>query len=275
MSMRLKFYMASILCLSLCCACNNNKPAVESNTPKQTARQVADSTRTTVPPTRLFLVVLDSSKSYKDHTAALQGLVNAIANLGPGDQLILARITERLDPKDFVIIDGQWSTNKPDEEVFKPTKNIAEWQKRQRILEAAWQEAENSSQKLVSILEREKTQNTAPLTDLYGALEYGALWLKEQPSAEKTLIVLSDLENDKGRPTFDPPLKSLDLRNIHIKLLFVTYRNADHWTRLESAWRKFFSNAASLTMLDSGRSPMAMISPSKTPRTLQHPFQIH
>jgi hypothetical protein len=114
--------------------------------------------------------------------------------------------------------------------------------------------------------------NTAELTDLYGALEYSVLWLNEQPGLERTLIVCSDLENDTGKPTFAPPTKSLDASRVNVKLLFVTYGDADHWSSIEPAWRTYFSGAASFAMLDSGRAATAMIAPSTTPRKLDHPF---
>jgi hypothetical protein len=223
-------------------------------------------------PARLFLVIFDSSTSYKDYEAAIQGLIDALSNLGPGDQLVVARITEKLNPRDFTIVDGEWSANKPDENIFKPTNKIQQWKKRQQSLEALWQEADDSSQQVTAALENTKTTHTAPLTDLHGALEYSALWLNERSAAEKTLIVFSDLENDTGKPSFDPPAKSLDLSEVHVKLLYVSYRDAEHWQKIESAWRKYFSGARSFTMFDSGRSATALIDPNKTPRNLDHPF---
>ncbi len=270
------FAAAAILLTQCACLIKPVKSSsVDSSTSSKASQPGTSSHRThrmVTVPTRLFLAIFDSSTSYKDYHAAIRGLIDALPNLGPGDQLFIARITEKLNPKDFAIVDGEWSANKPDENIFIPTKNIQEWRKRQQSLDSLWQEADDSSHQVAAALESRKTANTALLTDLHGALEYSALWLNEHPAAEKTLIVLSDLEHDTGKPSFDPPAKSLEMSQVQVKLLYVSYRDAEHWEKLESAWRKYFSGARIFTMLDSGRSASALIAPNKTPRKLDHPF---
>lgn len=271
MSRSFKVCLASVMLLIQCACFEPFETKLSQSNGPQSGASSTRAPKVAATPMRLFLAVFDSSKSYKDHAAAIRGLAEAIKNLGPGDRLILARLNEKLDPKNFMIVDGEWVANKPDEAIFKPTKNVEEWRKRQRKLDTAWQEAEESSQKLTSILKQEESANTALQTDLHGALEYSALWLNEQPGVEKTLIVFSDLENDTGKPSFDPPSKLLDVSKVHVKLLFVTYQDARHFQKIEAAWRKYFSAAASFAILDSGRSPTAMIAPSATPRNLAPP----
>jgi hypothetical protein len=269
------FAAAAILLTQCACLIPVKRSSTDSSTSSKASQPGTPTRRVhkmVTVPARLFLVIFDSSTSYKDYKAAIEGLIDALPNLGPGDQLVVARITEKLNPKDFTIVDGEWSANTPDEDIFKPTKKIQEWKTRQQSLDALWQEADDSSQEVTVALEGRKSANTAMLTDLHGALEYSALWLNEREAAEKTIIVLSDLENDTGTPSFDPPAKSLDLSQVQVKLLYVSYRDAQHWGKIESAWRKYFSRTRSFTMLDSGRSASALIAPNKTPRKLDHPF---
>jgi len=221
---------------------------------------------------RLFLVLLDSSKSYKDYEAAIQGLLSAVRNLGPGDRLVIARITGKIDPKDFILLDA--STPPHRAEILTSSRNIDEWRKKQRELDNVWQQVVENVKTLTLGLQHLKGANSAGRTDLHGAIEYSTTWLNSQPGDEKTLIIFSDLEHDIGKPTFDPPVSQPDVNNLRVELFFISYRDGQHWKTMETAWKRYFNHAAGFEMLDSGRSPSAaMIPPNAMPRQLPSPFQ--
>jgi hypothetical protein len=215
---------------------------------------------------RLFLVVLDFSSSYSDYENVLQALIAELKDLGPGDRFVLARIPGRLNPKDFVLIDA--STDKPADEIFTPSTNLNEWRRKTAVLEIAWREVSKSSQTISSVLQKLHGANKGTSTDLYSAVIYGVRWLHSQDAVEPTLIICTDLEHDLGTPTFAPPATKVDVSDLRVRLLFVTYRNNQHWEKLETEWRKYFGDAADLEILDSGRSANEIFTPSQMPHKL-------
>ena len=215
---------------------------------------------------RLFLILLDFSKSYKDYNAVIQSLISELNDLGPGDRFVLARIPGEVDPKDFVLIDI--SLNKHPDGIFIRTKNLNQWRKNRRDLEIIWRNVSESSKTIVATLRSLRGANTGTRTDLHGAIPYSVRWANSQNAAEVTVIFCTDLEHDMGSPTFAPPTTPVDIRNLNVKLLFITYRNHAHWQKLETSWGAYFAGAASFEILDSGRSVNAIFSPSLVPRTL-------
>jgi hypothetical protein len=221
---------------------------------------------------RIILVLLDSSKSYKDYEAAIQGLLSALNNLGPRDRIVIARTAEHFDPKDFILLDA--STRKLSDEILSASRNIQEWGKKQHELEAAWQRVTENVVTISQVLIRLKGANTMLKTDLHGAVEYSVGWLNSQPGEEKILIVCSDLEHDTGRPTFAPPANLPDVKSLRVNLHFISHKNSQHWKQIEGQWGKYFSGAAGFEMLDSGRSSSALIiSASAVPRQVPNPLK--
>lgn len=221
---------------------------------------------------RVFLVLLDSSRSYKDYEAAIAGLLSTVRNLGPGDRFVVARINGHLDPKDFILIDSV--TNTLPNEIFTASMNIDQWRNKRRVLEAEWQRAAENVQTVSLVLQRLKGANTMLRTDLHGAVKYSVSWLNSQPGDEKYLIVCSDLEHDTGSPTFAPPSSAVEVSKLRVKLHFISYKESQHWQVVETAWSKYFSRTAGFEMLDSGRSSSSeIVRPSVVPRQLPNPLQ--
>jgi len=217
---------------------------------------------------RFFLALLDTSVSYKDYDAALRGLAAARNHLRPGDRFALARINERVDPKNFVILTT--SSDKLAADLLVPPKTIAEWQDKNKRLAKAWGEVDNHHKIIAAALQKLQGANTARRTDLHEAIRYAVRLLNDQAHEEKVLLVCSDLEHDTGRPTFKPPATPLDVAKLRVKLLFVP-GNTRHLTQLEMDWKNYLSRAKSVEVFDSGRSPAGVVIPvSKVPRT--HPM---
>jgi hypothetical protein len=230
--------------------------------PKPVTIQVS----TTDARSRVFLVVVDFSKSYRDFEAVINSLISELKDLGPGDRFVLARIPAALDPKDFVLIDA--SMIKPSDEIFLPSKNLNQWRRKRRVLDDAWRRAFESSKTIAAELQKLRGANTGTKTDLHGAIPYSVRWLNSQSAVEATLIICSDLEHDTGASTFTPPETLVNAQNLRIRLLFISYGNSQHWKKIENDWKRYFNGAAAFEMLDSGRSPNAIFSPNSVPRTL-------
>jgi hypothetical protein len=196
----------------------------------------------------------------------LKALSAELKDLGPGDRFVLARIPSRLDPKDFVLLDA--SMDKPADEIFTPSKTLNEWRRKTHALEVAWRHVSESSNTIASVLQKLQGANTGTRTDLHSAIAYSVRWLHSQDAVEPTLIICTDLEHDTRVPTFAPPATHVDVSDLRVRLLFVTYRNNEHWEKLESEWRKYFNGAAALEILDSGRSVDEIFTPSQVPRKL-------
>jgi hypothetical protein len=60
----------------------------------------------------------------------------------------------------------------------------------------------------------------------------------------------------------------VNVQNLRVRLLFISYGNNQHWKKIETEWRHYFSGAAAFEMLDSGRSLNAIFSPNLVPRKL-------
>jgi hypothetical protein len=256
-----KLLLITLISCFLLCGCHHSSSDSGTTVNKESATQVKNPKKL-----RLFLVILDFSSSYTDYENVLKALRAGLKDLGPGDRFVLARIPGRLDPKDFVLIDV--STDKPADEIFIPSKNHNEWRRKTQALDAAWHEVSKSSHTISFVLQKLQGANTGTRTDLHSAITYGVRWLHSQDAVEPTLIICTDLEHDLGTPTFAPPATRVDVSNLRVRLLFVTYRNIKHWEKLETEWRKYFAGAAALEILDSGRSADEIFTPSQVPRKL-------
>ena len=256
-----------LVCLSLsACEQKNSKTLGTALSASRVQPAVAEVSSNDERKLRLFLILLDFSKSYKDYNAVIQALISELNDLGPGDRFVLARIPGEVDPKDFVLID--LSLKRPADEIFIRSKNLNQWRKNRRDLEIIWRRVSESSKTVVPPLQSLRGANTGTKTDLHGAIPYSVRWANSQNAAEVTLIFCTDLEHDMGSPTFAPPTTPVDVRNLNVKLLFITYRNNAHWQKLETSWKTYFAGAASFEILDSGRSVNAIFSPSSVPRAL-------
>ena len=263
------FFLLTLILVSLSLyACEPKNSTTPGTAPSASRSQPAavEVSRKDERKLRLFLVLLDFSKSYKDFEAVIQALISELDDLGPGDRFVLARILGEVDPKNFVLLDV--SLKNPADQIFVPTKNLNEWRKNRRDLEIVWRRVSQSSKTVVTTLQSLRHANTGTKTDLHGAIPYSVSWADSQNAGEVTLIIATDLEHDMGSPTFAPPTTPIDVRNINVRLLFITYRNNAHWQKLETSWRNYFAGAASFDMLDSGRSVNAIFSPSLVPREL-------
>ncbi len=168
---------------------------------------------------RFFLILLDSSTSYKDYGAALQGLNAALNHLRPGDRFALARINEKVEPKNFIILktdSGQLAAD-----LLVPPKTVTEWKEKNERLAQAWRPIDGQRPIIAAALQKLRGANTAKLTDFHEALRYAVRFLNDQPQDEKVLLVCSDLEHDTGKPTFKPPATPLAVAQLHVRLLFV------------------------------------------------------
>lgn len=216
---------------------------------------------------RTILVLLDTSSPYADYQTALSQLIAATKNLGPGDRLQVMLIAGQFKPQTNRFLTAQMPAAAGT--LFIPTKNITQWRRNQAELDAKWRETERLAKDTALNLQRLNGQNRSQVTNLWGALRYGALWLRGEPGDEKNLIVASDLEQDFERQkTTDPPPTLLDFKGVRARLLWVTY-NDKRWSRMESHWRQYFQQCevAELKMFDSGRStPTTAIEPSSIPR---------
>jgi hypothetical protein len=156
-----------------------------------------------------------------------------------------------------------------DAKLFLPTKNIQIFRQNQAKLDAIWKQTEKNAKDTALNLQKLLGRNKSKVTNLWGALRYGALWLSGAPGSEKILVVASDLEQDFGRQkTTEPPPTPLDFKGVRARLLWITY-NEKRWRGMESHWRQYFQQcgAAEFKMLDSGRSaPAVAIEPSPIPR---------
>lgn len=240
-------------CLSLSCS----DATVSSSMPHAPSAAVRPAPGATAN-SRFFLVLLDSSVSYKDYEAALRGLSAASDHLRPGDRFALARVNEKVVPKDFIILNT--SSDKLAADLLVPPKTIAEWRDKNKRLAKAWGEVDAHRKIIAAALQKLQGANTAKLTDLHEALRYAIPLLNDQTHEDKVLLVCSDLEHDTGKPTFKPPATPFDVARLHVRLLFVP-GNTQHLTRLETDWKKYFSHAKSFGLFDSGRSPAGVVIP--------------
>lgn len=251
---------------------NNSGAIAKGASPSAVQLEIAVPDASHVVKMRVFLVLLDSSRSYKDYEAAIAGLLSAVRSLGPGDRFVIARINGHLDPKDLILIDSVTKTLP--NEIFTASMNIDQWRNKRRALDAAWQRTAENVRTISLVLQRLRGANTMLRTDVHGGVKYSASWLNSQPGDEKYLIVCSDLEHDTGSPTFAPPAGAVEVSNLRVKLHFISYKDDQHWKTVEAAWSKYFSRAAGFEILDSGRSTSAEIVPlSVVPRQLPNPLQ--
>jgi hypothetical protein len=216
---------------------------------------------------RTILVLLDMSPPYRDYQTALAQLVAATENLGPGDRLQVMLIAGNFTPQENRYL----TTPMPvaDRRLFIPTRNIQLWRRNQAELDVIWKKTVKNAKATALNLQRLNGRNRSQVTNLWGALTYGALWLRGEPGDEKILIVASDLEqNFERQKTTEPPPTLLDFKGVRARLLWITY-NDKRWKGMESHWRQYFqqSGAVEFNILDPGRStPAIAIAPSSVPR---------
>jgi len=229
--------------------------------------QAAPAAPATALKSRAILVLLDMSPPYRDYQTALAQLIAATGNLGPGDHLQVMLIAGEFRPENNRYLTAPMPV--AEAKLFLPTKNIQIWRQNQAKLDAVWKQTEKNAKDAALNLQKLHGQNRSSVTNLWGALRYGSLWLRGAPGDEKILVVASDLEQDFERQkTTEPPPTLLDFKGVRTRLLWITY-NDKRWDRMESHWRQYFQQcgAAEFRMLDAGRSaPATAIEPSSVPR---------
>ncbi len=216
---------------------------------------------------RTILVLLDMSPPYRDYQTALAELIAAAKHLGPGDHLQVMLIAGEFSPKTNRYLTAPMPV--ADARLFIPTKNIRQSRQNQAKLDAIWKQTEQNAKDVAINLQRLHGQNRSQVTNLWGALRYGSLWLRGAPGDEKFLVVASDLEqNFERQKTTEPPPTLLDFKGVRARLLWITY-NEKQWNGMESHWRQYFQQcgAVEFKMFDAGRSaPAIAIEPSSIPR---------
>lgn len=216
---------------------------------------------------RTILVLLDMSPPYRNYQTALTQFIAATKNLGPGDHLQVMLITGKFSSENNRYLTVPMPV--ADAKLFIPTKNIQVWRQNQVKLDTIWKQTEKNAKDTALNLQRLRGQNRSQVTNLWGALRYGSLWLRNAPGDEKILVAASDLEQDFERQkTTEPPPTLLDFKGVRTRLLWITY-NEKQWSKMESHWQQYFQQcgAAEFKMLDAGRSvPASAIEPSSVPR---------
>jgi hypothetical protein len=150
-----------------------------------------------------------------------------------------------------------------------------EWQQKQARLNAIWQQIEKRKQEITAYLTGHLSgKNNAMVTDLWGALDYGAQRLRQESASEKYLIIFTDLGHDFERQkTSQPPVQQMDFARVHARLLYVPWTG--NWGGQQKEWAAWFKRAgiADFMILESGQSDQAtIISPVPKPQ-LRSPFK--
>ena len=87
--------------------------------------------------------------------------------------------------------------------------------------------------------------------------------LNNSDQQERWLFIFSDLEttNRNRKKTRLPPNEVVDLRNTHVRILYVPFISYSEWQAMEKSWRNWF--------LKSGAKSFALYDPASS-RTLKN-----
>jgi len=223
------------------------------------------------PPKRLIVVLRDQTQSFKTTLAEANQVVGRIvANMGPGDRLLLVEVGGAFAPHRQVreTLFPQLSPS-----VFRSV-NAEEFGRNKRYLESAWLEAEGIKRRLTEEIAKPVSIDVAH-TDIYTPLEYASGRMAGF-DGEKYLILLSDLMTDvTGLKTEGPPKKQMPFPNTKVTALFVPWNSGGKSDSKMKAWRQWFEGAgATFTMHDEVESPsIVAIETSSVPKRPGNPLK--
>lgn len=224
---------------------------------------------------RVVIVLLDVTRSFTFKEQAIEQIQAVIKRLGPGDEFLLIEIgPPPFQPDKKVKIQAMMPS--VPEWVLVPPKNIYEYKKRQRILDLIWAKVRGQQKSMLTFLEQPIAFQKGG-TDLYAALEYAAQRFMAKENRSKILLIYSDLVQDLGVATPDPPKKGLaGFDQAHVSVLFVPWENQSAWESKEKKWRTYFEacHAQSFNMHEPAESKtQTSLSPSRIPTKLKSPFE--
>jgi hypothetical protein len=219
---------------------------------------------------RLVVVLRDQTQSFASNLSeANQVICRIVANLGPGDRLLLVDIGGGFLPQKQVR-----------ETPFPPlfagvlrSSNAQEYSRNKRQLEDSWMETERIKQRLSQEIARPVSINVAN-TDIYTPLEYVSGRVAGF-DGERYLVLLSDLVTDAaGLKTEGPPRNQMMFPGTKVTALFVPWKPGGKNDSKMKAWRKWFEAAgATFTMHDEVESPgIALIERSSVPKRPGNPL---
>lgn len=224
---------------------------------------------------RVVIVLLDVTPSFKSIDQALEQIKAVIQRLGPGDEFLLVEIGEPpFLPQKKVKIQVRMPSV-PDG-LLEPSKNIHEWKQRRQTLSQIWAKVQSHQKAMLAFLAQ-----PIPLqhggTDLYAALEYAAQRFGTKENRQKLLFVYSDLVQDLGVATTEPPKKGLaGFNQTHVSVFCVPWESQAAWEGKENKWRAYFEACPvkSFAMSEPAQSQtQTPLKESGIPKTPKSPFE--
>ena len=225
---------------------------------------------------RMVIVLLDVTPSFKSIDQALEQIKAVIQRLGPGDEFLLVEVGEPPFLPEKKVKFQAVMPSVP-ERLLSPSKNIHEWKQRQHTLDLIWAKVRGRQKLMLASLEQ-----PIPLqhggTDLYAALEYAAQRFgAAKENRPKILLIYSDLVQDKGVPTNDPPKKGLaGFNQADVSVFFVPWESQEAWEGKENKWRAYFEacHVKSVAMSEPAQSQtQTPLKESGIPKTPKSPFE--
>lgn len=220
-------------------------------------------------PSRRFIVaLLDVSRSFLDLNEAVRQIERIVAAAGPGDTLLIAKITGSFDPRVNIVIERVFPELRAD--LLKIPRTLREQNEQQAALNAAWRAVAARREEILQAI-RPITPE-ASRTDCDSALAYSMQRFK-QAGSDGLLFIFSDLEQDAhGVKSMQPPkANAVSLKGVQVKAMFVPWHNASAWAKLEQAWQDWATacSAQSFSIHDSGQSlQMQLLTPNSAPKTV-------
>lgn len=216
---------------------------------------------------RYIIVLIDASKSFQYLKQAQHQVEQTIAALGPGDTIMIARITGSFDPAVNILIERSLADLPL--EFLRPPVNRRAQNEQQAALNALWRAIEAQKQEIIEASRRIESQVLR--TDLHSALAYSAQRFSQAGDTQKQLFLLTDLEQDARRVKTNQPPKAeaLNLQGAQVRVLFVPWSDANAWMSLARAWRDWGAShgAEAFSIHDPGQSlQMQLLTPNGAPK---------
>ena len=237
--------------------------------------QTAISSTTGSEEARTVIVLLDVTQSFTFKDPAVEQMKAVIQRLGPGDEFLLIEIGPppfRPDKK----VRMQATMPSVPGGVVVPSKNIHEYKRRQRALDSIWAKVRGQQKLMLAFLEQPIAFQRGG-TELYAALEYASQRLMAKKNRQKVLIIYSDLVQDLGVATTEPPKKGLaGFDQTQVSVWFVPWESQAAFTDTDQKWRAYFKacHVQSFTMYEPAESKtQTPLSFSRIPTKLPSPFE--
>lgn len=224
---------------------------------------------------RCIFVLRDVSPSfYQQLPAANHRIQSLVQKCGPDDQFVIIDVGSRFQPRINVRVQGEMPFSSA--AILEPTHNLKKWRDNQALLDALWNDVGGKVQAIKKFLDQPVAPSNS--TDLYGALEYCSLRLKQGHCVEAYIFLYTDLHHDFQAVSTDrPPPSPLPFLDANVETFFVPWTGGAEWEAKEDAWRKWFvkqGQARRFEMLTEADSLQGNpLPPNRTPRKVPSPLK--